>query len=78
MSYVTRPPQTSHTPGEKLLCRSGSPARGSVMTSGAGCGEGREAPEGDDMRIIVADLRCCMAETNTTLGSSFPSVKNKF
>ena len=29
--------------------------------------EGREAEEGGDICIITAELRCCMAETNTTL-----------
>ena len=27
----------------------------------------REAQEGGDVCIIMADLHCCMAETNTTL-----------
>ena len=27
------------------------------------------------MCIIMADLRCCMAETNTTLESNFPPIK---
>ena len=29
--------------------------------------EGREAEEAGDICIITAELRCCMAETNTTL-----------
>ena len=29
--------------------------------------EGREAREGGDVCIIMADWHCCMAETNTTL-----------
>lgn len=28
---------------------------------------GREAEEGGDVCIIMAELRCCMAETNTKL-----------
>ena len=32
-----------------------------------GWGQGREAQDGGDTCIIMADLRCCMAETNTTL-----------
>ena len=30
-------------------------------------GQGRAAQEGDDRCIIMADLCCCTAETNTTL-----------
>ena len=30
-------------------------------------GERRGGPEGGDICIIMADLHCCMAETNTTL-----------
>ena len=30
-------------------------------------GEGREAIEGREVCIIMADLHCCMAETNTAL-----------
>ena len=29
--------------------------------------EGREAQEGRDICIIMADLHCCVAETNTIL-----------
>ena len=29
--------------------------------------EGRKAQEGGDLYIIMADLHCCMAETNITL-----------
>ena len=35
-------------------------------TAGVG-GEGRQAQEGGDICIIVADSYCCTAETNTTL-----------
>ena len=38
----------------------------------------REAQEGDDVGIIMADLCCCTAETNTTSQSNFPSIKNTF
>ena len=31
---------------------------------GMGCGEGREASEGGDICMIIADSSCCMAETN--------------
>ena len=30
-------------------------------------GDGREAPEGGDLCILMADSHYCMAETNTTL-----------
>ena len=29
--------------------------------------EGREAPEGRDIRILIVDSHCCIAEINTTL-----------
>ena len=32
--------------------------------------EGREAHEGGDICIMMADLHCCTAETNTTAGAS--------
>ena len=38
-----------------------------VITWRVGMGAGREAQEGRGMSIIIADLHCCMAETNTTL-----------
>ena len=34
---------------------------------GMGSGEGREAQEGGDICIIMADSHCCTAETNTKL-----------
>ena len=40
-------------------------------------GAGREVQEKEDMCILMADARCCMAETNTTLYSNYPSIKNK-
>ena len=40
-----------------------------------GWGAGREAQEGGTIGIIMADLHCCMAETNTTLESNFPPIK---
>ena len=51
---------------EKLLHNTGSPAGCSVMTSMSGTA-GREAPEEDNVCIIMADLHCCKAETNTML-----------
>ena len=38
--------------------------------------EGREAQEGGDICTIMADLCYCMAETNITLKSNFPPIKN--
>ena len=32
-----------------------------------GGGGGREAQEGRDIHIVMADSHCCMAETNTKL-----------
>ena len=53
--------------GEKLLYNIGSPVSCSVMTQEGDMARGREAEEGGDVCIIMAELRCCMAETNTKL-----------
>ena len=37
----------------------------------------REAQEGRSTRILIADSRCRIAETNTTLQSNYPPIKNK-
>ena len=42
-----------------------------------GGGEGRDAREGGDIHIIMADLHCT-AETNTIFWNNFPPIKNKF
>ena len=42
-----------------------------------GWGEGREVQERGDICIIMTDLCCCMAETNTTLESNFPPIKKE-
>ena len=44
-----------------------------------GCGGrcGREEQEGGETCILMADSCCCTAETNTTLKSSYPLIKNK-
>jgi len=34
---------------------------------GIGVGGGREVQEGREVCILMADSRCCTAETNTTL-----------
>ena len=34
---------------------------------GSGCRGGREAPEGGNICILMADSLCCTAETNRTL-----------
>ena len=54
--------------GERWLGSTGSPACCSVMTwrDGMGSGERREKRERGDVCIIMNDLSCCMAETNTT------------
>ena len=53
--------------GEKLLYNTGSPVWCSVMTQRVGWEEQREAQEGGNTCIIMADLHCYIAETNTTL-----------
>ena len=42
-----------------------------------GCGDRSEVPEEGDIRIPMADSFWCVAETNTILGSNYPSIKNK-
>ena len=55
-----------------LLCSTGTSARCSLMTEG-----GEETQEGGDTRTLIADSRCCAVETNTTLESNSPLIKNK-
>ena len=43
-----------------------------------GVGDGREGQEEGDICIPVADSCWCMAETNTTMQSNHPPIKNKF
>ena len=42
-----------------------------------GVGEGREVQEGGDRGIPMADSCWRMAETNTTLQSNYPPIRNK-
>ena len=51
---------------EKLLYDTGSSARCSV-TAWRDEVEGRAAQNRGDVSIVIADSRCCMEETNTTL-----------
>ena len=41
-----------------------------------GWGKGREAQEAGYKCIIMTDLHCCMAETNTTLQNNFHPIEN--
>ena len=56
-----------------LLYSAGTSARCSVMTEKGG----KETQEGGDIRTLIADSRCCTAETNTTLESNYTLIKNK-
>ena len=38
----------------------------------------REVQEGGDICMHMADSHCRTAETNTTLESNYPPIKNKF
>ena len=40
-------------------------------------GSGREAQGGGDICIHIADSLHCTAETNSTLKSNYPPIKNK-
>ena len=53
--------------GEKLLGSTGSPLWCSVMTWKAGLGGGEGGEGAGDVCIIMADMHCCVAETNTML-----------
>ena len=65
LTLYTAPCETAS--GE-LLCDPRSSARCSMTTQrGKWDWGGREAQVGRDTCIFVADSRCCMAETNTTL-----------
>ena len=52
--------------GEKLPSSTGSPVWHSLMTRRDVVGGGEEASEERDICIVMVDLHCCMAETNTT------------
>ena len=40
-------------------------------------GDGKEAQEGGDMCMYIANSLCCIAETNTILQSNYTPIKNK-
>ena len=40
-------------------------------------GDAKEVQEGGDTCVPMADSCWCMAETNTTLQSNYPPIKNK-
>ena len=42
-----------------------------------GEGVGRKAHGKQDTKMLKTDSSCCMAETNTSLSSNHPSIKNK-
>ena len=57
----------------KLLYKTESSTQCSVTTEK---GE-REAQQGGNVCILMADSCCCMAETKTILQSNYPPIKNK-
>ena len=56
------------------LCDSGNSNQGSVTTLRGGM----EVQEGGDICVLTADSHFCMAETNTTLKSNYPAIKNNY
>ena len=65
----------------KLLYHTGSSAWCSVTIERGGIGwreGGREVWEEGDLCIFMADSYCCMEETNTTVQSNYPPIKNKW
>ena len=75
-------PRVKQIASEKLLDKPGSSARCSVMTQRSRMVGEREVEGrfkwGGDIYIFMADSCCCTAETNTTLPSNYPPIKNKF
>ena len=59
----------------RLPSSRGSSAQGPVMTSVVGCRGGRQAQEGGDVCIHVADLHCCTAKNSTLLYSNYAPIK---
>ena len=59
-----------------LLYDAGSSNECPKITWGVGWGR-KEVQEGGDICIPIADSCWCMAETNTTLLSNYPPIKNK-
>ena len=53
------------SPGQALLPTLGGQNKSNIPGAGGGV-DGREAPEGEDTCILIADSQWCMAETNTT------------
>ena len=53
--------------GERLVCNTGSPVWLLLMIWRKGIWGGGESQERGGIRIVMADLPCCMAETNSTL-----------
>ena len=51
----------------KQLFSTGNSGQCSVTAWRGGMGSGREAQEGGDVSILIADSHCCRAETNATL-----------
>ena len=44
---------------------------------GVGWGVGKEVQEGEDICVLMTVSCCCVAETNITLYSNYPTNKNK-
>ena len=70
-------PCVKQTASGKLPYNTGSSAWCSVMTWGE-MGGGREAQEGGDICIHMADSSCCAAEINTILKSNYIPIKKIF
>ena len=64
--YIYTLPCVKQIVSGKLLYNTGSSAQCSMTTRGMGWGGVKEAQEGGDICIFMADLPCCKVETNTT------------
>ena len=62
-----RPSGVGWRASEELHVAQGAPFGAPWWPGEMGSGEGRETREGGSVCIIMADLHCCMTETNATL-----------
>ena len=69
--------QCGKVDGETCCVRRAAHMWHSVTTWRVGCGSGGDVQAGGNICISMADSRCHMAETSTTLQSNYPPITNK-
>ena len=73
-----RAARTAHTSMQTAsgeLYSTGSTVSRSAMTAGVRQGDAKEAQEGEDVCVYIANSLCCIAETNTILQSNYTPIK---